>query len=207
MASQRPKIWNLGRQLAGNFIPLALSLPLLALALQETVRFGPTARGGLLTLAFLAVGWLSVNLFGLVGNRSLRKKLDFLYRDRFGADPAPRHFVGFARPGKFGLLDPHEDIGWLIYRNSSLDYWGEQFQFELPCPAISGVGLRRNFHSLLGLGGWIAIDAELGGKPIRLLVEPRERGTHWGNARLRKEWRKELIAKVAEAKSATSAQT
>lgn len=207
MAALRPRIWNLGRQLAGNLLPLIFALPLLALALQEIVRNGPTSRAFLYTLGFFVIGWLAVNFLGLVGNRSLRRKMDFRYRDEFGADPDPRQFVGFARPGKFGLLDPHEDVGWLVYRNSTLDYWGEQFQFQIPYASVVAVSLRRNFHSLLGLGGWLSVDAEVGGSPVRLLVEPRESAVHIVNSRARKVWRTKIIEKVAQAKSANSTQS
>jgi len=193
MASGERRVWNLWRQLPGNLIPVVLVLPLLWLAIQETSRYGLTVKGALLGLAFIVCGWFSVNFIGLIGNGGLRRKMDFRYRNTFPEDHSKRYFVGFSRPGKHGLLDPHADLGWLVFLDSGLSFWGEDHQIELPWDVIESVSKRRNIHSWLGLGGWIAIDAVIGGKKMRLQVEPRVKPTHWGNNKLRTQLIKEIL--------------
>ncbi|ARU41861.1 hypothetical protein CCB80_12210 [Armatimonadetes bacterium Uphvl-Ar1] len=194
MPSERKRVWSLGRQIPGNLIPVLLSFPLLGLSVQEIVRFGVTPKGILLGLAFFVVGWMGVNFLGLFGNRGLRHAIEMRFKDEYEYDKSERFFAGFSRPGKYGLLDPHEDLGFLVFRDEELEFFGEVHHVSLPYSAIKGVGKRANIHSLLGLGGWVAVDAEVGGKLVRLQVEPRVKATHWGNSRLRKEW----ISKIAE---------
>lgn len=100
--------------------------------------------------------------------------------------PHQRVFVGFASPAFRNALDAHEDIGFLEFHDDKLVFRGDSKQVELPRAAIKSASLRANIHSWLFLGGWVSIDGEIEGKPVRLLVEPRERGTLLGNRRLRK---------------------
>lgn len=198
MSSGERRVWNLWRQLPGNLIPVVLVLPILWLAIQETSRNGLTVKTVLLAAAFFAFGWLSVNFLGLIGNRGLKRKLDFRYRNEFPEDHSKRIFVGFSRPGKHGLLDPHEDLGWLVFQDSGLLFWGEKHQIELPWSVIQSVSKRRNIHSWIGLGGWVAIEALVGDKKIRLQVEPRVKTTHWGNNHYRNLLISDLDAILAE---------
>lgn len=194
MPVERKPVWNLARQIPGNLIPALLAAPFLVVSVDELARHGPTAKGLFLGLGFLAVGWLAVNFIGLIGNASLRRAVEMRFKDTYGFDRARKWFVGFSRPGHRGLLDPHEDVGFLVFRDGLLEYFGERYRYEIPFADVRAVKKRPNVHSVLGLGGWVSVEAEAGGKPVRLLVEPRERPTHWGNARLRNV----LTAKILE---------
>jgi hypothetical protein len=48
------------------------------------------------------------------------------------------------------------------------------------------VRFRANVHTVIGLGRWISIEGFADGKPIRLLIEPRERPQLLGNLRYSK---------------------
>ncbi|HRK20399.1 MAG TPA: hypothetical protein PLX06_01235, partial [Fimbriimonadaceae bacterium] len=50
---------------------------------------------------------------------------------------------------------------------------------------LEAVRLRPNPHSWAFLGGWVSVEGKLEGEPVRMLLEPRERPTLWGNRRLR----------------------
>ena len=59
---------------------------------------------------------------------------------------------------------------------------------------IKGVRFRPNVHTMVGLGRWVSVEATAAGKPIRLLVEPREKRTMLGNKRYGKALRTRLEA-------------
>ncbi|MFM9873203.1 MAG: hypothetical protein ACKVQS_07030, partial [Fimbriimonadaceae bacterium] len=106
-------------------IPVLITAPLLVLAIHETTRYGVTGKAVGFSVAFFGVGWLAVNFLGLIGNGSLRRAIDLKFKDRYEYDTDERFFVGFSRPGKYGLLDPHEDLGFLVFRKSGLEFFGE----------------------------------------------------------------------------------
>jgi hypothetical protein len=54
---------------------------------------------------------------------------------------------------------------------------------------VQGVRYRPNVHTALGLGRWVSVEAKQNGKPVRLLIEPRESNTLLANRRLGKELR------------------
>jgi hypothetical protein len=197
MPLERKRVWSLWRQIPGNLIPVLITAPFLVLAVQEITRFGVTTKAIGFSVMFVAFGWLAVNFIGLIGNSSLRKAVEMKFKDRYEYDSDHRYFVGFARPGKYGLLDPHEDLGFLVFRDTGLEFFGEVHQIELDWGSITKVGKRRNIHSWLGLGGWVSIEAVVGDKAVRLQVEPRVKGTHWGNARLRKSLVDEIVSKIS----------
>jgi len=197
MPLERKRVWNLWRQIPGNLIPVLITAPFLVLAVQEITRFGVTGKAVGLSLAFLGFGWLAVNFLGLMGNGSLKKAIEMKFKDRYEYDSDHRYFVGFSRPRKYGLLDPHEDLGFLVFRKTGLEFFGEVHQIELDWKVIKSVSKRPNIHSLLGLGGWVAVEAMIGEKQVRLQIEPRVKGTHWGNARLRKKLVDEIAAKIS----------
>lgn len=169
----------------GNLIPVAITAPFLVFAIQEIVRVGVTGKAIILAFSFLIVGWLAVNFLGLIGNRSLRRVIEMRFKDQYGYDQTEKWFVGFSRPGKVGLLDPHEDLGFLILRDDVLEFFGEQHQIAVPWALIQSASKRPNIHTWLGLGGWVAIEAQDGDRAMRLQIEPRVRATHFGNNRLR----------------------
>lgn len=196
MPLERKRVWNLWRQIPGNLIPVLITAPFLVFAVQEVSRYGVTGKAVGLSLGFLGSGWLAVNFLGLIGNSSLRRAIEMKFKDRYEYDSVERFFVGFARPGKYGLLDPHEDLGFLVFREDALEFFGEAHHLELNWNSIVGVKKRANIHSWLGLGGWVSVEAKVGEKSVRLQIEPRVRSTHWGNARLRKKMIDEISARI-----------
>lgn len=136
--------------------------------------------GGLTPLSWgfiagtLVLGWMAVNVLGLTGNRVMKKEMLRRLMAERGDTSSPRWFVGFARPKFRGLLDPHEDVGWLILESDRIVYWGESRRIELHRDQIVRVHVRPNIHTIVGLGRWVAVEAVLDGRPARLLIEPRE---------------------------------
>lgn len=178
------KEWNFQRKLMGNLVPILGGLPFgvigIKMAFENEGVFGPQ----LAVLCGMPVaGWLLMNFIGLWGNRGLRASL----AKKLSVAPGQGiYFVGLARPSYRGLLDPHEDVGFLIEHPDSLEFRGESLSFRLNRPDLLGVCYRPNVHTLVGLGRWISVEGKLEGKPIRLLVEPRERPTLLGNLRFSK---------------------
>jgi hypothetical protein len=117
---------------------------------------------------------MAVNVLGLTGNRFMKKEMLHRLNAERGDSDSKKWFVGFARPKFRGLLDPHEDVGWLILESDRIVYWGEARRIELHRDQIVRVHVRANIHTLVGLGRWVAVEAVLDGRPARLLIEPRE---------------------------------
>ena len=88
----------------------------------------------------------------------MRSELGQRYGPEPGAAAAPILFVGMTRPGFRSLMDPHEDIALLIFSPTELEVYGEKAQFRIPRASITGVKLKPNTHSWIGLGGWIVIE-------------------------------------------------
>lgn len=171
----------------GNLAPLAVSLPF---GIMAFVRYDPTLpiqRWIGWAVAFLLNGWLSTNWMGLWGNAAMKSELERRLAKEL-PPPSDRIFVGFARPSYRGLLDPHEDVGFLFTDDSAIHFLGEIHRVSVLRSAVTSVRVRSNIHTWLGLGGWISIEGEEGGKPFRLLVEPRERSTLLGNRSVRSAW-------------------
>ncbi|MFN3683140.1 MAG: hypothetical protein ACK41F_04295 [Fimbriimonadaceae bacterium] len=174
--------------MAGNLLPVALAAIPLLIGIRLAIRTGDTLGPALAWVAASPiVGWLAANLFGLVGNGALRREV----AQRV---PHPRAalFVGFASPGHWGLLDAHEDVGFLYWTEDRIVFAGERAQVVLPRSGVRRVGFRPNPHTWALLGGWVCVEAEVDGKRARLLIEPRERATLIGNARLSRRLIREL---------------
>lgn len=184
----------------GNLVPLACSLPAAAIGVYLMVKEEAVTGLGIgLCILALIVGWLAVNQFGLFGNIRLKRTLLRRLAAKAGRDASSGIFVGFARPSYVGVLDAHEDLGFLFVDEDALEYVGELHQVMVARKDVKGIRFRGNIHSALGLGRWISIDAVHKGKPVRLLVEPREESTLLANrkrgTRLKKrleEWRKQV---------------
>ncbi|HQU19670.1 MAG TPA: hypothetical protein PLA92_11545, partial [Fimbriimonadaceae bacterium] len=142
------------------------------------------------------VAWVGMCLLGLAGNESMRGQLIRLLKLPPPTHEESRWFVGFSRPSHFGLLDPHEDIGFLRLTPTAIRFEGERYRVEIPTPAGERVRFRANAHSWVGLGRWISIEGTLEGQKIRMLVEPRERATLLGNLILSGEIRRRLAGAV-----------
>jgi hypothetical protein len=187
----------------GNLLPFLAMLPFEAIGGFLVYRYivsdttSSIVLGTVLLLVGPVVGWLTVNRFGFFGNESLRREIQKKVLAKAGKDASSGIFVGFARPSYVGLLDAHEDLGFLFLGSETLEYLGEVHQVSIPRKDVKGVGYKANIHSALGLGRWISIDAVHKAKPVRVLVEPREFKTLLANkkrgAKLKREideWRK-----------------
>jgi hypothetical protein len=169
----------------GNLIPALFGLPLMAVGLVLMYRSGQVLGRELLwVVGGLALGWIAVNFFGLFQNRAMRHDMQMRLDARGGDQGRVKWFVGVATPTFVGVLDPHEDVGFLLLHDDRLEFFGEKLRVELPRATITAVTPRANVHTLIGLGRWIAVDATLEGRAARLLIELRERPTLLGNLRL-----------------------
>lgn len=186
MASSHRPLWTPGRKLASNLLPTAAMLPVGVALAAAWPREGLSPKVLLLAAAFPAVGWAAVGLLGLAGNGGLRREMERRLDRTIPGCRDPRMFVGFAGPGYRSALDPHEEVGWLLVRPDGLELFGDASRVWLRRDEVAAVGLAPNAHTWLGLGGWVAVEGESGGNPVKLLVEPRERATHFGNLALRK---------------------
>jgi len=179
-----PTVWTARRKALGNVIPLLFWLPLtLAGIAVAVVREEVLGTGLWLIVAATVVGWLALNQFGFYQNGRMRRELERLMRAKGEDLSADRTFVGFASPRYHGLLDAHEDIGFLRILPDRLRFVSENRVLEVPKEDIREVRYRPNVHTIVGLGRWISVEGTAEGRPIRLLVEPRERGTMLGNLR------------------------
>ncbi len=185
-------IWSVGRKWMGNLIPALFSVPVLILALWLYQKQGLSSATWVTLCAFPGVAWVSVGLFGLYANEAMREAM----AQRLQRARAIRRdaivFVGAATPAYRSALDPHEDVGFLIFDPDALEFFGEKLQLTITREQIQAVRLRMNPHSVLGLGGWVSIEGLFGGEPGRFLIESRNRGTLFGNR-----WdRRRLLARI-----------
>jgi hypothetical protein len=194
----------------GNFFPLLVSAPFAVLSVMsyrpETGFIGKTMYFG---IAFVVVAWLFTNFFGYWQNGMMRRELaQRLDRERPGGEKT-RRFIGYARPRYKGVLDAHEDVGYLIFHSDKLEIFGDHQKIEILPSTITELRFRGNIHTWVGLGRWISIEGLLEGTPIRLMVEPREKATMMGNllysSALKREieawWRERRILKTSETPS------
>ena len=126
------------------------------------------------------LGWLAVNFLGLFENQKMRRQVARILEAR-NIPVGDAWFVGVATPRYSSLLDPHEEVGYLFLRSDKLEFVSETKTIELFKSQIQKVRYRANVHSLLGLGRWVSVEGTADGKPIRLLIEPRERQSILGN--------------------------
>jgi len=169
-----------------NFVPLIVALPFPLLAFYFD-RTGKTNLGMLFWALSPIALWMAINLFGLFQNERLRQSLL-----PFRPNAQKTWFVGFARPSYRGWLHPHEFVGWLALKDDSVEFYGENQTYRLNRNEITAIRKAWNIHTLLGLGGWICLEGRVSGQRVRMLVEPRERATMFGNFLLRKKIIREL---------------
>lgn len=168
--------WTVGRRVWGNVLPLLFAMGPLFWAVQVALREGPSPTMWLALGVFFVTGWVATAVFGLVGNADMRNEVGAKLHEMRPFDPTERVFVGVARPGFRGALDPHEDVGFLVLHPTKLEFVGTQLTFELQKASVQRVRLRMNAHTWIGMGGWVSVEGEEGGRPVRLVMEPRE---HW----------------------------
>ena len=142
-----------------------------------------------LLLATVA-GWIALNFFGFYQNGAMRRQLEKKLSDL----PQERVFVGCTSPKYTGLLDAHEDVGFLVFGDRALVFVSETKTVDLARNEIKRVMFRPNVHSLLGLGRWIAIEGAKGSHEVRMMIEPRERNTMLGNVLIGGALRKRIEA-------------
>jgi hypothetical protein len=178
------KVWTRGRKLMGNLIPMLIALPFgvagIWLMLINRRIFGPEFW---LVVAMPVVAWLAMNFLGLYQNSAMRKEIARKLKLGPPTDDTPRWFVGFSRPTYRGFLDPHEDVGFLFLMPDRIEFRGDASEAVLRRGEVGKVRFRSNIHTFVGLGRWISIEGNLGGKPVRMLVESRESSMLFSNLR------------------------
>jgi hypothetical protein len=188
------RVWTTGRKWAGNLIPFLCWLPFALAGIFVIARDRAITPLGIGLLALgTVVGWIALSLFGFWGNASMRRLLEARIKDK-----GHRWFVGFASPRFTGLLDAHEDVGFLIFGKDALTFAGDSQRVELSKDAVVRVRFRPNIHTVVGLGRWICVEGVVKGQPVRMFVEPRERATMLGNLRLSKKLKAEIEAWAKE---------
>jgi len=172
----RSEVWTSYRKLMANLVPALFFVPVFAAGLMLYQR-GLQSWAIVCMGVSLIVGVLAVNRFGLFQNAQMMREMQQL----LGRVPVTELFVGLGRPGSVGILDPHDDLGWLIVHPEKLEFIGEKGRYEIGKGEVIGVRYRPNVHSVLRLGRWVSVEAKRGGKPLRMLIEPRNRPTHLQN--------------------------
>ncbi len=191
------RLWTPRRQALSNALPLGALAGGLARS-AWLYQHGVTRAEALVAAGFgLVLAWLAVGLFGLIGNSALKREMGRRWHDAHPFDQSERYFVGCARPAYRSALDPHEDVGWLVLHDDRVEFFGSMLQLTMDKAQVAQVVRRANPHSWLGFGGWVSLEAQVKDKGLRLLVEPREAKTLWGNSlvarrlvRRLRDWRK-----------------
>jgi hypothetical protein len=165
----------------GNLIPGCVWFVTTLLGIRVILHRHELIGRGLWILVLADVlGWVALNQFGLFQNGRMRRRLSAIVGKSKDL-PADRSFVGFSSPKFAGILDAHEDVGFLYFGDSEITFRSETRSVDLERTEIRKICFRPNVHSIVGLGRWISIEGVRHGKPIRMLIEPRERRTMLGN--------------------------
>lgn len=185
-----PPVWTHRRRVIGNLLPILCAAPFGILGLVLMYREGALLGRGFAVFSLTPiVGWLAVNWLGLFENGAMRRAME----RRAIHLPDERWFVGAATPTFVGLLDPHEDVGFLWIDDENIGFFGEHLRISIRRASVTSIRFRPNIHSLIGLGRWVSIEAVIDGHPAQLRIEPRERPTLFGNRRLSRAIRDRLM--------------
>jgi hypothetical protein len=194
----QPTVWTTQRKALGNFIPALFWLLPTAVGLGWMVIHSEIIGPGLnWVVGGTVIGWLALNQFGGITNGRLRRQLERILVARGDAKDVAGTFVGFATPRYSSLLDAHEDLGFLIPLPDRLRFVSETRTVEVLKSEVTKVRFRANVHTWVALGRWISIEGRSGGRPIRLLIEPRNRISMLGNLRSGGKLKRELQAWLA----------
>jgi hypothetical protein len=176
----------------GNLLPALCAAPFAATGFWLLHKYGYAYPPvGVSMLSAIVAGFLGLNWFGYFGNAEMREAMVA----KLGEPPPHSLFVGFSRPGQMDWLDPHEDIGFLTVEPQALRVQGERLRIAINRTSVTSIELAPNAHTLLGLGGFVRIDAlDAEKKPTILLIETREEPTLFDNKRRRKQLRDRLRA-------------
>ena len=131
----------------------------------------------------LILGMVAVNRFGFFENERMKRQLEIQLRARGEFPKSNPIFVGFARPDFSSMIDPHEDVGFLVLRANNIVFVSETKTLDLEKSTVKSVRFRPNVHSVFGLGRWISIETTTEAGPSRWLIEPREKRTLRQNLR------------------------
>lgn len=194
-------VWTNRRKWLGNLIPALFWLPPAVIGVYLIAfKNQLTGAGVWYLVASTVLGWAAVNVFGLFENSRMRRQLEHILQAKGTELGSERYFVGFATPSYSSMLDAHEDVGFLVIHKDRLQFLSESRSIELYKTEIHQIRYRPNVHSILLLGRWISAEGVSGGKPIRLLVEPREKKTLLGNRLFGPKIRAALTAWLGKAK-------
>jgi len=172
------KIWTWRRQLTGNILPLIPGLPFLVIGFYTMCHQQKFLGWGLLIFSLgVATTWISLNWLACYASRGLQLEFDIWYQSKIAELPKERYFVGFAQPNYSGILDPHQDIGFLALGESNLIFLGEKFHLSFPKSTIKEVKFKWNPHSIVGLGRWICVQGTSDSMDFHLKIEPRSEST------------------------------
>ncbi len=187
------KVWTSRRKWMGNLVPglfwLAPTVGGIYWIIHTNVMIGP---GLWVLIGGQAFGWLALNSFGLFENGRIRRDSMRNLAHRQPPPPGPVVFVGCASTRHHSLLDAHEDVGFLSFGKYELEFIGDEKRMRILREQVQKIHFLPNVHTIMGLGRWVAVEATIGGLPVRLLVEPREKDTMLGNL-LISSWLKQVI--------------
>lgn len=137
------RIWNTRRQVLGNVIPFAMG----AVAFLMLFQADLVTKG----LVAVLVAYLSIDRWGFFENRKIEQEL----RDLTKSDG---EIIGFVYKNPAGAWDAHAELGLLIVRVDHLDVLTENGGLAIKRNEISKISRQGNIHSLIGLGGWVALE-------------------------------------------------
>lgn len=141
------RIWNTRRQALGNLVPLLLGL------VVGTLGFLIHPIAGAILGIFAA--YFGVHQWGFFENAKIDREL----RARTGKDG---ELIGFVYRDPPTVLDAHAEIGLLNVESHLLTIATETGTTVLGRDQIKTISRKGNIHSLLMLGGWIALELEDG---------------------------------------------
>lgn len=184
------RAWTDYRKVMSNLTPLVAVAPFPALAWYLDRLQKPMFALVVWCLCPIIL-WLGINFFGLFQNRAIRKELSV----RISADMMGRAvFVGFSRPNRTQLIHHHEDVGWLILNPDSIEFIGDAQHHKIEKASVKSVRTKWNINTILGLGRWVCIDGVVESKPVRMLLESREKNSLLANFR----FTKQLCIRIAQ---------
>jgi hypothetical protein len=170
------RYWNNRRRWMGNLVPAIFWAPLtVGGAVLLWTSKGSMASGYWLLVSGQVLGWVALNFLGLFENKNMRRAL---YREFTVLKPSFEGwptFVGYSSGPYSSWLDPHEDVGFLCLTGNALEFYGDSLIWTIERKSVKRIRFRPNVHSILGIGRWIAIEAEHKGKPVIFKLEPRDK--------------------------------
>ncbi|MBI1755808.1 MAG: hypothetical protein HYR64_01710 [Fimbriimonas ginsengisoli] len=178
----RGRFWNARRKWMGNLAPASIWLPLTAAGVIVIMRPVRWAAVGLWLLASGQVlAWLALNFVGLYENRAMRAALEREFLILKPGFRGWRLFAGYASEGYSSVLDPHEDLGYLLLTPDGIEFIGDSRRLVIRRNQVLRIFRKPNVHTFVGLGGWVCVEALEAGHPRVHRFEPRQRDSLLGN--------------------------